>query len=66
MRKWIAMLLAMMMTLSCAFAEDLVFTGEVEEAGMTDEEIIEFMYGRYTPSSLPDLVLPEGRRTSPF
>jgi len=62
MRKWIAMLLAMMMTFSCAFAEDLVFTGEVEEAGMTDEEIMEFMYGRYAPSSLPDLVLPEGKK----
>ena len=62
MRKWIAMLLAMMMTFSCAFAEDLVFTGEVEEAGMTDEEIIEFMYGRYEDSSLPNLVLPEGKK----
>ena len=62
MRKWIAMLLAMMMTFSCAFAEDLVFTGEVEEAGMTDEEIIEFMYGRYEASSLPNLVLPEGKK----
>ena len=62
MRKWIAMLLAMMMTFSCAFAEDLVFTGEVEETGMTDKEIIEFMYGRYAPSNLPDLVLPEGKK----
>ena len=62
MRKWIAMLLAMVMIFSCAFAEDLVFTGEVEEAGMSDEEIIECMYGRYTPSSLPDLVLPEGKK----
>ena len=62
MRKWIAMLLAMLMTFSCALAEDLVFTGEVEEAGMTDEEIIEVMYGRYTPSSLPELVLPEGKK----
>lgn len=62
MRKWIAMLLAMMMTFSCAFAEDLAFTGEVEAAGMTDEEIIEFMYGRYEASSLPNLVLPEGKK----
>ena len=62
MRKWIAMLLAMLMTFSCALAEDLVFTGEVEEAGMTDEEIIEVMYGRYAPSSLPELVLPEGKK----
>ena len=62
MRKWIAMLLAMLMTFSCALAEDLVFTGEVEEAGMTDEEIIEFMYGHYAPSSLPQLVLPEGKK----
>lgn len=62
MRKWIAMLLAMLMTFSCAFAEDLVFTGEVEEAGMTDEEIMEVMYGRYTPSNLPNLVLPEGKK----
>ena len=62
MRKWIAMLLAMMMTFSCAFAEDLVFTGAVEEEGMTDEEIIEFMYGRYEASSLPNLVLPEGKK----
>ena len=62
MRKWIAMLLAMMMTFSCAFAEDLVFTGEVEEAGMTDEKIIEFMYGRYEDSNLPNLVLPEGKK----
>ena len=62
MRKWIAMLLAMLMTFSCALAEDLVFTGELEEAGMTDEEIIEVMYGRYTPSSLPELVLPEGKK----
>ena len=62
MRKWIAMFLAMMMTFSCAFAEDLVFTGEVEEAGMTDEEIIEVMYGRYAPSNLPNLVLPEGKK----
>ena len=62
MRKWIAMLLAMLMTFSCALAEDLVFTGEVEEAGMTDEEIMEIMYGRYTPSNLPNLVLPEGKK----
>ena len=62
MRKWIAMLLAMLMTFSCALAEDLVFTGEVEEAGMTDEEIIEVMYGHYAPSSLPELVLPEGKK----
>ena len=62
MRKWIALLLAMVMTFSCAFAEDLAFTGAVEEAGMTDEEIIEMMYGRYAPSSLPDLVLPEGKK----
>ena len=62
MRKWIAMLLAMMMTFSCAFAEDLVFTGEVEEAGMTDAEIIEFMYGRYEDSNLPNLVLTEGKK----
>ena len=62
MRKWIAMLLAMMMTLSCAFAEDLVFTGAVEEAGMTDEEIIAFMYGRHGASNLPQLVLPEGKK----
>lgn len=62
MRKWIALLLAMVMTFSCAFAEDLAFTGAVEEAGMTDEEIIEMMYGRYAPSSLPALVLPEGKK----
>ena len=62
MRKRIALLLAMVMTFSCAFAEDLAFTGAVEEAGMTDEEIIEMMYGRYAPSSLPDLVLPEGKK----
>lgn len=62
MRKWIAMLLAMMMTFSCVLAEDLVFTGAVEEEGMTDEEIMEVMYGRYEPSNLPNLVLPEGKK----
>lgn len=62
MRKWIAMLLAMVMTFSCALAEDLTFTGAVEEAGMTDAEIMEVMYSRYTPSSLPNLVLPEGKK----
>lgn len=62
MRKWLAMLLAMVMTFSCALAEDLVFTGVTEDEGLTDEEIIEFLYGQYEPSSLLELTLPEGQR----
>ncbi len=62
MRKLLALILAMLMTLSCAMAEDLVFTGEVEAAGMTDEEIMEIMYGHFEPSNLLDLQLPEGRK----
>lgn len=62
MRKLFALILALVMTLSCALAEDLVFTGEVEENGMTDEEIMEIMYGHFEPSNLLDLQLPEGRK----
>lgn len=62
MRKLIGIFLAVIMILSCALAEDLAFTGETERKDMTDEEIIGLMYGRYGPSSLSQLTLPEGDR----
>lgn len=62
MRKLFALILALVMILPCALAEDLVFTGNVEESGMTDEEIIEIMYGHFEPSRLLELQLPEDRR----
>ena len=62
MRKLLAVLLALVFMLSAAIAEELDFTGASEEIGITDEEIIEIMYGHLEKSNLLSLELPEDRR----
>ena len=63
MKKLIALMLALAMLLSAALAEDLVFTGAVEEAEMTDEELIALIYPEYPESDLLSQTLPEDKKT---
>lgn len=62
MRKLSALLLVLIFMLSSAVAEELDFTGGEEETGITDEEIIEIMYGHLEKSNLLSLELPEDGR----
>lgn len=63
MKKLLALMMALAMLLTAALAEDLVFTGAVEEAEMTDEELIALIHPEYPESDLLSQQLPEGKRT---
>lgn len=63
MKKLLALVLALSMLWTTALAEDLVFTGAVEEAEMTDEEIIALIHPEYPESDLLSQKLPEDKKT---
>jgi len=63
MKKLIALMMALALLLTSALAEDLVFTGAVEEFEMSDEELIELIHPEYPESDLLSQKLPEDKKT---
>lgn len=63
MKKLLALMMALALLLTTAMAEDLVFTGAVEEAEMTDEELIALIHPEYPESDLLSRKLPEDKKT---
>ena len=63
MKKLLALVMALALIFATALAEDLVFTGAVEEAEMSDEEIIALLHPEYPESDLLSQKLPEDKKT---
>ncbi len=63
MKKLLALMMALALLLTTAMAEDLVFTGAVEEVEMTDEELIALIHPEYPESDLLSQKLPEDKKT---
>ena len=63
MKKLLALMMALVLLLSVALAEDLMFTGAVEEAELTDEELIALIHPEYPESDLLSVKLPEDKKT---
>ena len=63
MKKLLALMMALALLLTTAMAEDLVFTGAVEQEEMTDEELIALIHPEYPESDLLSHKLPEDKKT---
>ena len=63
MKKLLALMMALALLLTTAMAEDLVFTGAVEQEEMTDEELIALIHPEYPESDLLSRKLPEDKKT---
>lgn len=63
MKKLLALMMALALLLTTAMAEDLVFTGAVEQKEMTDEELIALIHPEYPESDLLSHKLPEDKKT---
>lgn len=63
MKKIVSLLLVLLLVIPCALAEELDFSGAVEQEEVTDEQVLEAMYGAYPPSDLLSQTLPEDKKT---
>ena len=63
MKKIVSLLLVLLLVVPCALAEELDFSGAVEQEEVTDEQVLEAMYGAYPPSDLLSQTLPEDKKT---
>lgn len=63
MKKIVSLLLVLLLVVPCALAEELDFSGAIEQEEVTDEQVLEAMYGAYPPSDLLSQTLPEGKKT---